>query len=201
MSTAAAKMQEPRDVKCQTCTDSLCRVKFVQKGKILKWQRHLVTGFNSKEVLIANTQVWYKWMWTYRPSIWPVPWLLTCPDTAPGQGSTATGRNPPPGTSRAALQRESRAPSPHCLPERKGWEQCRSQDDDLRVFMLWKCSFSPPDHPTAVVPGTYSVQSHRLVFRKLNLGKSLCSTCLPQCASFVSDSPGSHLPIASPLSS
>lgn len=86
MSTAAAKMQEPRDVKCQTCTDSLCRVKFVQKGKILKWQRHLVTGFNSKEVLIANTQVWYKWMWTYRPSIWPVPWLLTCPDTAPGPG-------------------------------------------------------------------------------------------------------------------
>lgn len=35
MSTTASKMQEPHDVKCQTSTDPLCRVKFVQKGKIL----------------------------------------------------------------------------------------------------------------------------------------------------------------------
>lgn len=34
-STTASKTQEPRDVRCQTSTDPLCRVEFVPKGKTL----------------------------------------------------------------------------------------------------------------------------------------------------------------------
>lgn len=86
MSTTASKMQEPHDVKCQTSTRSLCRVKFVQQGKILNWHKHLVMWFNSEEISIGNTQVRCKWTWTFSPSIRPVPWLLTCPGATPGPG-------------------------------------------------------------------------------------------------------------------
>lgn len=145
-------------------------------------------GFNSKEVLIANTQVWYKRTWTQSFRL-----------------ASSLAANPPRHSARAraagplgetllhaphCTAEGGQSSLPRCLPNRKGWEQCRSQGDPpccregnlLRVFMLWKHVRFPPHYPTAVVPGTYSVQSHRLVFLKLSLGKSLCSTRLPQRA-------------------
>lgn len=138
--------------------------------------KHLIMWFNSKEMLTGNTQVRYKWMWTYCPQIQAVPWLLTCPDTIPGQWRVAAGTSPLAAPSRAELLTCTQPPPAQeemCQQKSQEYSPGCREGNFFRVITYGNTLTFPPNYPNTVVPGKYGVHSHRLVI--LKLGKSHCT--------------------------
>lgn len=175
MSATTSKIQALHDVKCQTRTDSLLRG--VHSLRVKCCHKHLVMWFNSKEMLTANTQVQYKWMWTYCPWIQAVSSLASnLPRHNSRSGHCGCRHQSSCDTLRGRalhLHPASISPGGKVTAKEPSRFPGLQRSNLFRVITYFHTLTFPPSCSNTVVPGKCSVQSHRLVI--LTLEKSHCT--------------------------